>query len=54
MLTFDADAAIGLKEPGRFHRVLHSAVIAGIEIGDDHHVLGESGRNGEDVRVLVQ
>jgi hypothetical protein len=45
---------MGLKAPRRFDRVLHRAVIPGSEIGDDHHVLGESGRHREDVWVLVK
>lgn len=45
---------MGLKQPGRLDRVLHGPVICSVEIGDNHHVLGESGRHREDLRMLVK
>ena len=54
LLTSGVDVAMALKAPSPFHRILYSAIVAGSEIGNDHHVLGEPGWHREDARALAK
>ena len=45
---------LGLEDVRGLQCVLHGAVVTGGQVGEDHHVLLETGRDGEDIRVVAE